>query len=73
MHEVIRIAKRTIPCDLCGQLIQKGEKFRFIKQEYGFGNYCEHICCPQANTVVTVRSNDPLPHKTKPNLALNMA
>jgi hypothetical protein len=73
MHEVIRIAKRTIPCDFCGQLIQKGEKFRFIKQEYGFGNYCEHICCPQANTVVTVRSDDPLLPKIKSTLALNMA
>ena len=73
MHEVIHTASRTIPCDLCGLLIQKGEKFRFIKQEYGGESYCEHIRCPQANAVVTVRPDDPLLPKVKPTLALNMA
>ena len=73
MHEVIRTASRTIPFDLCGLPIQKGEKFRFIKQEYGVESYCEHICCPQANAVVTVRPDDPLLPKVKPTLALNMA
>ena len=60
-------------CDLCGLPIQKGEKFRFIKQEYGGESYCEHIRCPQANAVVTVRPDDPLLPKVKPTFALNMA
>ena len=47
MHEVIKTARRTIICDICGLPIQKDEKFRFIRQEYGKEIFFEHISCPK--------------------------
>ncbi len=46
MHERIETARHTMACDLCGLLIQPGEKFRSVKDEYSTVIYHEHIRCP---------------------------
>ena len=70
MHETIRIAYRRIPCDLCGRLIQPGERYRSVRDEYTRREYREHIRCPCATPTVTP---PPKPNRTIFNHACNMA
>ena len=51
MHEKIRTAYRPMACDLCGQLIRPGERYRAVRDEYSPVEYHEHIQCPGAPAV----------------------
>ncbi len=47
MSEKVIVARRIIPCDLCGQLIQPGKTCRMVRDDYmPFITYFEHIHCP---------------------------
>ncbi len=65
MHETIRTARTRIICDICGQHIFKGEKYRAIHTEEQPFIYNEHIQCPGAPTTVEVK--DPRPIKPRIN------
>ena len=43
MHEKIRTANRPLVCDVCGGMIQVGEPFRAVRDEYSPVEYHEHI------------------------------
>jgi hypothetical protein len=34
-------------CDLCGQMIRPGERYRAVRDEYSPVEYHEHIQCPR--------------------------
>ena len=51
MHEKIRMANRPLVCDVCGGMIQVGEPFRAVRDEYSPVEYQEHIQCPGSPAV----------------------
>lgn len=51
MHEKIRTANRPLVCDVCGGMIQVGEPFRAVRDEYSPVEYHEHIQCPGSPAV----------------------
>ena len=68
MHERVRTAIRPIICDLCGQMIRPGERYRAIRDEYSLVEYHEHIQCPGAPAVAIT---EPRPTPPKIRTAFN--
>ena len=70
MREKIIVAYRQLPCDLCGQLIRKGEKCRMLRDDTQPELvYFEHIICPTGHAVVN--ANHPVyPIQTNKNAAV---
>ena len=62
MHEKIRTANRPLVCDVCGGMIQVGEPFRAVRDEYSPVEYHEHIQCP-GSPAVAVSKTPPDPPK----------
>lgn len=62
MHEKIRTANRPLVCDVCGGMIQVGEPFRAVRDEYSPVEYHEHIQCP-GSPAVAVSKPPPEPPK----------
>lgn len=70
MHERILTAYRPMTCDLCGQMIRPGERYRAVRDEYSPVEYREHIQCPGAPAVAIA---DPRPRPPKIRTAFNHA
>jgi hypothetical protein len=68
MHERILTAYRPMACDLCGQMIRPGERYRAVRDEYSLVEYREHIQCPGASAVAIT---DPRPRPPKIRTAFN--
>lgn len=64
MHEKIRTAYRPMACDLCGQMIRPGERYRAVRDEYSPVEYHEHIQCPGA-PAVAISEPRPKPPKVR--------
>ena len=75
MHEKIRMANRARVCDLCGQMIHPGERYRAVRDEYSPIEYCEHIRCPGAPTaaIADLRPTPPEIRTNANNRAFCMA
>lgn len=70
MHERIKIALHRMTCDLCGQMIYPGERYRAVRDEYTPTEYREHIRCPGAPAVAII---DPRPTPPKVRTIFNHA
>ena len=68
MYERVKTAIRPIICDLCGQMIHPGERYRAVRDEYSLVEYHEHIRCPGAPAVAIA---DPRPMPPKIRIAFN--
>lgn len=64
MHEKIKIAWHPMVCDVCGQMIRTGERYRTVRAEYTLTEYREHIRCPVA-PAVAITDPRPTPPKVK--------
>lgn len=69
MHETIKVANHRMMCDVCGQHIFKGEKYRAIYTEEQPFVYNEHIQCPIAPATTDVKDPSPI----KPRINFNHA
>ncbi len=63
MHESIQRARHPLICDLCGQTIQQGERFRSVREEYSAVTYHEHLQCPGTATVESPITKTPVTPK----------
>lgn len=56
MSEKTINARKTMACNLCGQLIQKGEKCRMVRDDFmQLIVHFEHIRCPGACATVSAK------------------
>ncbi len=73
MYEKIRVAYRKMVCDVCGQSIFIGQKYRAIHTEEQPTVYNEHIRCPGAPATAEVKEPSPIKPKINFNHAISLA